>query len=170
MEIQKQYETLHHISFQRHMSVVQRLAELVETGELPEKMAAKHIGGHLLKWGRIRATPVAKNMIRSGELESLPATCEGCVSFPDCLTEHHERWPKVEYEDPIRFAFRELPENKVMLCEQMHKQRHKREIPPPVPPQDEMVEAIMKFAMGHDPDFGQAVAVMIRSTAQETAA
>lgn len=137
----------------RHEALVQlakKLIELCDSGKLPKNLTAKHIGKYLIENGRIPMSPVAKVLATEKELEP----CEVCPGFPDCLTEHHLNYPRRDFlDDPVMFAYRELPPNKKILCVDSHKKVHKREEPSPKPSREEMIIAILEYFREVDDDF-----------------
>ena len=48
---------------------------------------------------------------------------------------HHKYWPKRWYGSEVAKEFRELPENKVVMCRNEHNELHATELPPDRPPQ-----------------------------------
>lgn len=126
------------------VSLAHRLVGLTEAGRLSQKHAARYLGRFLIKNGTIRTTPIAKKVV--SRADALIQTCqEDCNRAPECLTEHHEYWPRSDYQDPVSFAYRELPGNKRLLCESVHRKFHadKRNLPPDKPPHHKMVEAVL---------------------------
>jgi len=55
---------------------------------------------------------------------------------------HHLYYPKNDYTTPVEKEFRELQDNKVVLCMVEHDQLHKIEQPPMKPSRDEMLMVI----------------------------
>lgn len=68
--------------------------------------------------------------------ESCPYQYSGC--FEDT---HHLMWPKRDYKTPVERRYRELPENKVQLCRDLHDLEHYQE-PPEKPSREEMLGAL----------------------------
>lgn len=62
---------------------------------------------------------------------------EGC--FADT---HHDFYPRSDYRTPTEKRFRELPENKELLCRAEHDERHATEAPPQKPPREVMLGAL----------------------------
>lgn len=58
------------------------------------------------------------------------------------IDEHHLFWPRRNYKDSVGRAFRNLPENKVDLCRQVHQDKHATEQPPKKPKRSQMLEAL----------------------------
>lgn len=131
------------------VGLAHRLAGLTEAGRLSQKKAAYHLGRFLMENGVIRTTPVAKNVVSQVENTLMPDCQEDCGRMPECLTEHHDYWPKSDYQDPISFAYRELPAHKRILCESVHRKLHadKRNLPPEKPLHREMVEVVLNSAI-----------------------
>ena len=129
----------------RHEELVKlakKLIELCDSGKLPKNHTAKHIGKYLIENGRIPMTAVAKMIASEKDLEP----CQNCTGFPGCLTEHHLNYPRRDFlEDPVMFAYRELPKNKQILCSESHIKIHRREEPSPKPTREEMVIAILEY-------------------------
>ncbi len=129
------------------VGLARRLLRLNEEGRLPTKDAASHLGRFLMKKGTIRVTPVAKKLVAE-QGESRNIGCDGCERMPECLTEHHEYWPRNDYRQPVEVAYRELPENKQILCEASHRRLHadRRIEPPTKPAYHEMAAAVVQSA------------------------
>lgn len=51
---------------------------------------------------------------------------------------HHESWPARNYRSDVEQSFRELPENKIELCRQVHNDLHATE-PIPIKPSVEVM-------------------------------
>lgn len=67
----------------------------------------------------------------------------GCFEDVD-----HEYWPSRQYRTPIEKQFRQLDENKTLICRDMHNERHATELPPPKPDRDVMIEAVRRSMAG----------------------
>lgn len=70
------------------------------------------------------------------------AACPLREHFQDC---HHKFWPRRWYETETGKAFRNLPENKEILCRNEHNELHRTEMPPRKPPEWYM-EARLRLA------------------------
>jgi hypothetical protein len=62
---------------------------------------------------------------------------EGCYSDL-----HHSYYPRKRYTTSIERTFRNLPENKEMMCRDEHSELHATEQPPHKPRREEMLQAI----------------------------
>ncbi len=165
MEIYQDSGSPYQRRYEMFVSLAHRLTGLTETGRLSHKKAAYHLGRFLMEHGVIRTTPVAKNVLHQSEEVLTPNCREDCGRMPDCLTEHHDYWPKSDYQDPISFAFRELPANKHILCENVHRWIHadKRNTPPDKPLHREMVAAVLNSTIAMQPRLESEVESMIYS-------
>jgi len=67
----------------------------------------------------------------------------GCVS-----NEHHIYYPKKRYTTGIERQFRELPENRVQMCLDEHRELHATQRPPEKPSREIMLQAIAARAIG----------------------
>ncbi len=151
------------------VGLARRLLRLNEEGRLPTRNAASHLGRFLMKNGVIRITPVAKKLVEEyGEKERIG--CEGCERLPECLTEHHEYWPRSDYQQPLEVAYRELPENKQILCEATHRRLHanRRVEPPHKPERQEMAEAVLQGVAELHPTLETEVRSMLYSQTDST--
>lgn len=66
-----------------------------------------------------------------------PLYYEGC--FTDV---HHLYFPRRSYKSRVEKDFRNLPDNKEVLCRDEHNERHATELPPLKPTREEMLGAI----------------------------
>ena len=72
-----------------------------------------------------------------------PNANETCRYAPDCYSdEHHAYWPKRRYKSQVEKEFRNLPENREMMCRAEHDELHATERPPLKPSRQEMLQAI----------------------------
>lgn len=55
---------------------------------------------------------------------------------------HHVWWPRRKYRSQVERQFRELPENKEVLCREAHDDLHATTRPPVKPPREVMIRAI----------------------------
>lgn len=78
-----------------------------------------------------------------------PQSNEACPYFAGGCFEsvHHEYWPRNEYSTPVERIFRDLPENKVMLCRDLHDELHAEQDRSEKPSREEMMEAIGQSAV-----------------------
>lgn len=80
-----------------------------------------------------------------------PSANEGCRFYETelgCVTNtHHRYWPKRRYTTSVERAFRELPDNKVDLCMDEHRELHATEAPPHKPTRNEMLQALANIAI-----------------------
>lgn len=68
---------------------------------------------------------------------------EGCRYYPDCFEDvDHLYWPRRNYKTQVEKQFRELDENKTLVCRALHEERHATERPPQKPPREVMIQAI----------------------------
>lgn len=67
----------------------------------------------------------------------LANTQRGCFEDID-----HKYWPRRFYRTVIEKAFRELEENKRLICRQQHQDHHATAAPPPKPPRNFMIETL----------------------------
>lgn len=66
-----------------------------------------------------------------------------CKYFGHCFEDvDHIYWPRRNYKTSIERSFRELDENKQVICRALHDERHATEQPPKKPSRDEMLQAI----------------------------
>jgi hypothetical protein len=78
-----------------------------------------------------------------------------CPMYGNCYTDtHHTYYPKRLYQDSISKIFRNLPENKVEICRNLHNEIHQTESPPMKPGRQEMIDAIGRVVMGNE--YGEA--------------
>lgn len=66
-------------------------------------------------------------------------TAQGCME-----TIHHRYFPASEYQGVLAKTFRNLDENKELICRRLHDVTHIYDSPPEVPSRDEMFEAVDK--------------------------
>lgn len=88
-------------------------------------------------------------------MESVP-----CEPNPDCkyankgqcpkTDTHHLYYPKKLYTDSVGKIFRELPENKVVLCRVKHEEIHATENIPIKPGREQMLQAIAAYVVGSE--------------------
>lgn len=58
------------------------------------------------------------------------------------VTTHHLVYPAREYQTPVEYAYRDMPENKVRLSRCDHDEVHRNEFPPEKPSLLEMLNAL----------------------------
>ena len=79
-------------------------------------------------------------------MESVPCDPEREGRYRDTeacyVDEHHLFFPRKNYRDSVGRAFRNLPENRVDLCRQVHQDIHATTQPPKKPKRAEMLEAL----------------------------
>lgn len=64
-------------------------------------------------------------------------TNQGCVE-----SVHHIFFPSTDYKDALSHAFRNLDQNKELMCRQLHDIVHRVEQPPIKPDRETMLEAV----------------------------
>lgn len=77
-------------------------------------------------------------------MERIPCTPNPeCKYAGRCFEDiDHIYWPAKDYTTPVEKEFRELPENKQLICRVLHEQRHATEQPPLKPDRETMLLAI----------------------------
>lgn len=74
--------------------------------------------------------------------------CKYYASEGGCYqNEHHLYWPRRDYTSSVERAFRQLPENKELICRAEHDELHATESPPPMPSRNEMLIVLANTAM-----------------------
>lgn len=76
-----------------------------------------------------------------------PEANEECKYFPCYMDEHHLYWPRKNYKSGVERAFRNLPENRQMLCRAEHDEVHATEPIPKKPSRNEMLQALASVAI-----------------------
>lgn len=83
--------------------------------------------------------------------EACPGANEDCKYFDTergCYQdEHHLYYPRKRYKSSVEKAFRQLPENREMLCRAEHDEIHATEPIPHKPSRVEMVQALANVAL-----------------------
>lgn len=79
-------------------------------------------------------------------MESIPCDSDRECKYRDTtgcyIDEHHLFWPRRKYRDKTSRDFKNLPDNKVDLCRQVHDDIHATEQPPKKPSRNEMLGAL----------------------------
>lgn len=77
--------------------------------------------------------------------EKCPAPREDCRYKKPFSDLHHQYWPRAEYEQAgtIEARWRNLGKNCLQLCRCVHDDIHADDMPPEMPPRDEMVDDLL---------------------------
>lgn len=102
-----------------------------------------------------RSLEYAKKQLGRVSLENLEGTpCDesvpcGLRETTGCFEDvHHKYFPRRSYRTPLEKEFRELPENKVVICRQLHNDEHATIEPPDKPPISEMRQRVNSARLG----------------------
>jgi hypothetical protein len=81
--------------------------------------------------------------------EEQDSSCPLYYSKLGChLSVHHEYYPASNYRRSTENEFRNLPDNKQLICRALHDVLHREETPPPKPDLTFMREAIRRYRNG----------------------
>lgn len=79
-------------------------------------------------------------------IEHCPQENEQCRYYDSALgcyaSIHHLYWPRRDYKTSVEKEFRNLPQNKELMCRQEHDELHVTEQTPHKPKREEMLAAI----------------------------
>jgi len=76
--------------------------------------------------------------------ECTPEQIAACPLTEHRSNQHHLYHPRRSFRSAIEKAFRDLPENKIQICERQHREIHANEEPPAKPEAQFMLDAIAR--------------------------